>query len=33
MTLSISRRELLRRLGIGSAVLPFLGNLPSNTRS
>ena len=29
MTLSISRRELLRRLGIGSAVLPFLGNLPS----
>ena len=26
---SLSRRELLRRLGVGSAVLPFLGNLPS----
>jgi hypothetical protein len=25
----ISRRALLRRLGVGSAVLPFLGNLPS----
>jgi hypothetical protein len=25
----LSRRELLRRLGVGSAVLPFLGNLPS----
>jgi hypothetical protein len=25
----LSRRELLRRLGIGTAVLPFLGNLPS----
>ncbi len=25
----ISRRDLLRRLGVGSAVLPFLGNLPS----
>ena len=25
----INRRELLRRLGVGSAVLPFLGNLPS----
>ncbi|MFM8578625.1 MAG: DUF1552 domain-containing protein [Planctomycetaceae bacterium] len=24
-----NRREFLRRLGIGSAVLPFLGNLPS----
>lgn len=24
-----SRRDLLRRLGLGSAVLPFLGNLPS----
>jgi len=30
MTLaSLSRRDLLRRLGVGSAVLPFLGNLPS----
>ena len=27
--ITISRRELLRRLGVGSAVLPFLGNLPS----
>ena len=26
---TVSRRELLRRLGVGSAVLPFLGNLPS----
>ena len=26
---SLSRRDLLRRLGVGSAVLPFLGNLPS----
>ena len=26
---SLSRRELLRRFGVGSAVLPFLGNLPS----
>ena len=26
---TISRRNLLRRLGVGSAVLPFLGNLPS----
>jgi len=25
----LSRRDLLRRLGVGSAVLPFLGNLPS----
>ena len=25
----LSRRALLRRLGVGSAVLPFLGNLPS----
>ena len=25
----VSRRELLRRLGLGTAVLPFLGNLPS----
>jgi len=25
----ISRRDLLRRLGIGSTALPFLGNLPS----
>jgi hypothetical protein len=25
----VSRRELLRRLGVGSSVLPFLGNLPS----
>jgi hypothetical protein len=24
-----SRRDLLRRLGVGSAMLPFLGNLPS----
>jgi hypothetical protein len=28
-SLLISRRDLLRRLGVGSAVLPFLGNLPS----
>ena len=27
--ITFSRRELLRRLGVGSAVLPFLGNLPS----
>ena len=27
--ITVSRRELLRRLGVGSAVLPFLGNLPS----
>ncbi len=26
---TLSRRDLLRRLGVGSAVLPFLGNLPS----
>ena len=26
---AMSRRDLLRRLGVGSAVLPFLGNLPS----
>jgi len=26
---ALSRRSLLRRLGVGSAVLPFLGNLPS----
>ena len=26
---TISRRNLLRRFGVGSAVLPFLGNLPS----
>ncbi|MGI9178746.1 MAG: DUF1552 domain-containing protein [Pirellulales bacterium] len=25
----VSRRDLLRRLGVGSAILPFLGNLPS----
>ena len=25
----ISRRSLLKRLGVSSAVLPFLGNLPS----
>ena len=25
----LPRRDLLRRLGVGSAVLPFLGNLPS----
>jgi len=25
----VSRRELLRRLGVGAAALPFLGNLPS----
>jgi hypothetical protein len=29
MTASISRRRLLERLGIGTAALPFLGNLPS----
>lgn len=29
MTTSFSRRRLLERLGISSAVLPFLGNLPS----
>ncbi|MCE9629742.1 MAG: DUF1552 domain-containing protein [Planctomycetia bacterium] len=28
-TFLLSRRDLLRRLGVGSAVLPFLGNLPS----
>ena len=27
--LRLSRRDLLRRLGVGPAVLPFLGNLPS----
>ena len=27
--ITVSRRELLRRLRVGSAVLPFLGNLPS----
>ena len=27
--ITLSRRQLLRRLGVGSAVLPFLGNLPS----
>jgi len=27
--LQVSRREVLRRLGVGSAVLPFLANLPS----
>lgn len=26
---AVSRRDLLRRLGVGSAVLPFLGNLPA----
>jgi hypothetical protein len=26
---SVSRRDVLRRLGVGSAVLPFLANLPS----
>ena len=25
----ITRRELLRKLGVGAAVAPFLGNLPS----
>ncbi len=25
----VSRRDLLRRLGVGSAIMPFLGNLPS----
>ena len=25
----VSRRDLLRRLGVGSAIVPFLGNLPS----
>jgi len=29
MTQRLTRRRLLERLGIGSAVLPFLGNLPS----
>jgi hypothetical protein len=29
MTRRLTRRRLLERLGIGSAVLPFLGNLPS----
>jgi hypothetical protein len=29
MTRHLTRRQLLERLGIGSAVLPFLGNLPS----
>jgi len=29
----VSRRTLLRRLGVGSAVLPFLGNLPSLARA
>ena len=29
MTHRLTRRRLLERLGIGSAVLPFLGNLPS----
>jgi len=29
VALPLSRRDLLRRLGVGSAVLPFLGNLPS----
>jgi len=29
----ISRRMLLRRLGVGTAVLPFLGNLPSLARA
>jgi hypothetical protein len=29
MTASFSRRRLLERLGIGTAALPFLGNLPS----
>jgi hypothetical protein len=28
-TQRLTRRRLLERLGIGSAVLPFLGNLPS----
>jgi hypothetical protein len=27
--ITLSRRQLLHRLGVGSAVLPFLGNLPS----
>ena len=30
---TLSRRGLLRRLGVGSAVLPFLGNLPSLARA
>ncbi|MBM4023023.1 MAG: DUF1552 domain-containing protein [Planctomycetes bacterium] len=29
MTSRLSRRRLLERLGVGTAVLPFLGNLPS----
>jgi hypothetical protein len=29
MTPRLTRRDLLRRLGVGPAVLPFLGNLPS----
>ncbi|MFM8497668.1 MAG: DUF1552 domain-containing protein [Planctomycetia bacterium] len=29
MPLLLSRRDLLRRLGVSTAVLPFLGNLPS----
>ncbi|MEX0671314.1 MAG: DUF1552 domain-containing protein [Pirellulales bacterium] len=29
MPLTLSRRDLLRRLGVGTAVLPFLANLPS----
>ena len=28
-TTTLNRRRLIKRLGIGSAVLPFLGNLPS----
>ena len=28
-TTTLHRRELLRRLGVGAGVLPFLGNLPS----
>ncbi|HEU5119085.1 MAG TPA: DUF1552 domain-containing protein, partial [Isosphaeraceae bacterium] len=29
MTTAKSRRDFLKRLGVGAAVLPFLGNLPS----
>ena len=28
-TMRTTRRDMLRRLGVGTAVLPFLGNLPS----
>ena len=29
MPLTLSRRDLLHRLGVGTGVLPFLANLPS----